>query len=117
MNQSGLIPLEFFVVVELDPTEEKTKGGIILPSQTTDKDKLATQEGTLVAVSPHAFSYAEWRADMRKPEVGERVLFKRYAGSLHERETGGAKRSYRLLNDKDVIAIVEPEAPAVAQAA
>lgn len=112
-NGSGLIPLEFFVVVELDPLEERTKGGIILPAQVSDKDKLATQEGTLVAASPHAFTYAEWRADMRKPDVGERVLFKRYAGALHERDG----RTYRLLNDKDLVAIVEPAAEPAAVAA
>jgi co-chaperonin GroES (HSP10) len=32
MNTSGLTPLEFFVVVELDPQEGKSAGGIILPT-------------------------------------------------------------------------------------
>jgi chaperonin GroES len=107
MNTSGLTPLEFFVVVELDPTEQKTPGGIILTSQTAEADKLATQEGTLIAVSPHAFSYADNWPEGSKPEVGARVLFKRFAGHLHKRN----ERDYRLLNDKDVVAVVEaPEA-------
>lgn len=109
-NDSGLTPLEFFVVVELDRQETKTPGGIILPESTKDKDKLATQEGMLVAVSPHAFTYAEGWPEGAQPQIGQRVLFKRYAGHLHER--GG--RDYRLLNDKDLIAIVEPSALAVA---
>lgn len=108
MNASGLTPLEFFVVVELDPPKEKTDGGIWLAPNTTERDELATQEGTLVAVSPHAFSYAEGWPEGTMPKVGQRVLFKRYAGALHKRETGGVKRTYRLLNDKDLIAIVEP---------
>jgi chaperonin GroES len=103
MNTSGLTPLEFFVVVELDAIEEKTAGGIILLEKVKDQDKLATQEGTLVAVSPHAFTYADGWPDGSKPEIGQRVLFKRYAGHLHERDG----RSYRLLNDKDLVAIVE----------
>lgn len=106
VNESGLIPVEFFVVVGLDPVQEKI-GSIFVPTATQDKDKLSTQEGTLVAVSPHAFDYAnDWPAGS-KPQVGQRVLFKRYAGALHEREVAGAKRDYRLLNDKDIIAIVE----------
>lgn len=104
MNSSGLTPLEFFVVVELDPQEGKSPGGIILPESTKDKDKLATQEGTLVAVSPHAFTYAEGWPEGSQPKVGQRVLFKRYAGHLHERNG----RDFRLLNDKDLIAIVGP---------
>lgn len=106
MNTSGLTPLEFFVVVALDPQEERTAGGIILPSKVQDQDKLATQEGTLVAVSPHAFTYAEGWPEGSQPEVGQRVLFKRYAGHLHEREG----RTYRLLNDKDLVAIVDKPA-------
>lgn len=107
MNSSGLRPVEFFVVVELDPHEERTAGGIILPTQTQDRDKLATQEGTLVAASPHAFTYAEGWPEGSIPQVGQRVLFKKYAGALHERTIDGTKRDFRLLNDKDIIAIVE----------
>lgn len=106
MNASGLTPLEFFVIVELDQQEERTAGGIILPSSVKDQDKLSTQEGTLIAVSPHAFTYADGWPEGSKPEVGQRVLFKRYAGALHEREG----RTYRILNDKDLVAVVEPSA-------
>lgn len=112
MNMSGLTPLEFFVVVALDPLEERTAGGIILPSKVQEQDKLATQEGTLIAVSPHAFTYAEGWPEGSKPEVGQRVLFKRYAGHLHERDG----RTYRLLNDKDLVAIID-QPPALAAAA
>lgn len=112
MNDSGLTPLEFFVLVELDPQEQKTPGGIIIPSTVQDKDELATQEGTLVAVSPHAFTYAEGWPEGSKPVIGQRVLFKRYAGHLHERNG----RKYRVLNDKDLVAIIEPETALAAAA-
>jgi co-chaperonin GroES (HSP10) len=112
MNTSGLTPLEFFVVVELDPQEGKSAGGIILPTKTQETDKLATQEGTLVAVSPHAFTYAQGWPEGSKPVLGQRVLFKRYAGHLHERDG----HTYRLLNDKDLVAVIET-APALSVAA
>ena len=106
-NDSGLKPVEFFVVVELDPRERKTAGGIIIPDTLDERDELATQEGTLVACSPHAFTYAEGWPEGTIPQPGQRVLFKKYAGAPHKREVNGAKRTWRLLNDKDVIAIVE----------
>jgi chaperonin GroES len=106
MNTSGLYPQGFFVVIELDPTEEKTAGGIILPTTTQDKDKLATQEGRLVATGRGAFNYIDDWPESEKPGLGDRVLFKRYAGHLHERDG----KSYRLLNDQDIIATIEPEA-------
>jgi chaperonin GroES len=103
MNTSGLTPLEFFVVVELDAQAEKTAGGIYLPPQAKDADELSTQEGTLVAVSPHAFTYADGWPEGSKPETGQRVLFKKFAGALHERNG----RKYRILNDKDLVAVIE----------
>lgn len=113
MNSSGLTPVEFYVVVELDPVEEKTAGGIILPATVKDKNEISAQEGTLVAVSPHAFDYATWPDDQGPPEPGNRVLFKRYDGHLHER--GG--KTFKLLNDKSIIAVIEPAAAAVEEAA
>jgi chaperonin GroES len=106
VNRSGIIPTEFCVVVELDPAKDRSPGGIILPTNVADRDKLAAEEGTLIAVSPVAFDYANWPEGARKPEVGDRVLFRKYSGLLHTRD----KVDYRLLNDKDIVAIVEPDA-------
>jgi co-chaperonin GroES (HSP10) len=103
MNASGLTPLEFFVIVELDVQAEKTAGGVYLPPQAKDADELSTQEGTLVAASPHAFTYADGWPEGSKPQAGQRVLFKKFAGAMHER--GG--RKYRILNDKDLVAIID----------
>lgn len=111
-NDSGLLPHEFNVVIRMDPTEERTKGGIILPTSKTERDELATDEGTLVAVSPHAFSYADWPDGAEPPKVGDRVLFAQYAGRLWKR----GETTFRILKDKDIVAVVEP-VPALAAAA
>jgi chaperonin GroES len=111
-NDSGLVPVEFYVVVRLDTIEEKTAGGIILPGSVQDKDKLATEEGVLVAASPLAFNYDAWPEGSRRPQVGDRVIFKRYDGLLKDRNG----KSFRLLNDKSIVAIVEPDTPARAVA-
>lgn len=110
-NESGLNPVEFNVVVRMDPVEVKTAGGIILPATKTEREELAADEGTLIAVSPHAFSYADWPEGARMPQVGDRILFAIYEGRLWER--GGVK--YRLIKDKAVIAVIDP--PALAAAA
>jgi chaperonin GroES len=104
-------PTEFNVVVELDPHESKTAGGIILLEAANERDKLGSQEGTLVAVSPHAFSYAEWPEGIEPPQVGQRILFARYSGLIREQDG----KTYRILKDKDVVAVIAaPEAPALA---
>jgi co-chaperonin GroES (HSP10) len=98
-------PCEFNIVVELDPTEEVTKGGIILPNDKVERDKLGAEEGTLIAVSPLAFSYAspsEW-GDHEKPRIGDRVMVKRYDGVLREKDG----KSYRIVPDKSLVAVIE----------
>lgn len=98
-------PVEFNIVVELDPVEEVTKGGIILPGDKVERDKLAYEEGTLVAVSPFAFSYADWPDDADKPQLGNRVLIERYAGLLREKDG----KSFRIVKDKSLVAVIEGE--------
>lgn len=112
-SYAGLIPMEFNVIVELDPTEEKTVGGILLPSQKVERDRLEEVEGTLVAVSPLAFGYEDWPAEARQPQVGDRVYFARYAGILTER---GKDQWVRIVKDKDIVAVIEPQ-PALAAVA
>lgn len=110
-NDSGLKPMEYNVVVEMDPVEEKI-GSIIIPVAKQERDKLATEEGTLVALSPHAFTYAEWPAGASPPQAGDRVLIARFAGAIHER--GG--KTFRVLKDKDIVAVVEQPAELAAVA-
>lgn len=113
MNDSCLKPIGYFVVVALDDTEGKI-GSIIIPPSLKDKDDLATQEGTITALGPHAFNWADHWPEGSKPKIGQRVLFKRYSGHLHERNG----RKWRILNDKDdLIAVIEPEPTALAAAA
>jgi chaperonin GroES len=104
-NDSGLIPMEYNVVVEMDPVEEKTAGGIIIVESKKERDELATDGGALVAVSPHAFSYAEWPEGASPPCVGDRVLIARYAGAIHKRNG----KTFRICKDKDIVAIVETQ--------
>jgi chaperonin GroES len=103
MNESGISPVEFNVVVRMDPIEEKTSGGIIITNQRRERDELAADEGTLVAVSPHAFSYADWPDGSRMPQVGDRILMAQFDGRIWKR--GDA--TYRLIKDKSVIAIID----------
>ena len=109
-NPSGLFPIEFNVVVEPDAVETKTAGGIILIAK--ERDELAVDEGVIVAVSPHAFTYADWLDDADKPQVGQRVIFSRYAGALHERRG----RKFRVVKDKDIVAVIEGDAALAATA-
>lgn len=112
MTDAGIRLMEYNVMVKLDPVEEKTSGGIFLPPSAKDKEEAKNDEGTLVGIAAHAFSYAEWPSEEHKPKYGDRVLFARYAGTVWEQ--GGHK--YRILKDKEIIGVIDQQ-PALAAAA
>lgn len=102
-NPSGIYPTEFKVLILPTPIEEKTKGGIILPDESKEREQFAQAEGELIAVSPLAFSYDDWK-DADPPKPGDRVLFAKYAGAHVKGKDG---KEYRLINDKDIGALLK----------
>jgi chaperonin GroES len=103
-NLTGVRPSEFKVLIRPDAMKEKTKGGIIIPEPAREDQQRAVMKGTLVAVSPAAFSYHNWGEGEQIPQVGDRVVFARYSGSLI---VGKDDVEYRLINDKDIGAIID----------
>lgn len=104
MNESGINPTEFKVLIHPKPIEEK-RGSIIIPEMTRDSEKYAGTEGTIVSVSHLAFTYAtpdEWGD--KKPSPGDKVVYAKYAGLRLKGKDG---EEYVLINDKDVVATVE----------
>ena len=100
MNESGIEPVEYRVLILPVEVEQKTKGGIYMPDEALDKEKFAQQEGLLIAVSADAFTEPTW---LRCPKVGDKVLFDRYAGCTVRGRDG---KEYRLINDKEIGAII-----------
>ena len=100
MNEPGIRPLEYKVLVKPLEVEEKTKGGIYLPETTKDKEKFAKQEGILIAVGAIAFTDPDW---LDRPKVGDKVLYDRYAGCTVQGKDGN---EYRLIADKEIGAVI-----------
>lgn len=99
INQSGIIPTGGHLLVLPNRVEEKTKGGIIIPETTRDKEQQAATVGTLIAVGPTA-----WKdLDDGSPwaESGDKISYARYAGVVMD---GADGESYVLINDNDVLA-------------
>ena len=108
-NPSGIWPTEFNVLVRPDDVEETTTapGGthkFILPIDMQAKEKQASQCGTIVAVSPLAFTYERWPEGAHPPRVGQKAIFAKYAGM---RRKGRDGVEYILMKDKDLAATFE----------
>lgn len=97
----GLIMVEFRVMVQIDEAPKKI-GSVILPDEYSDRKQFSSIEGTLVAVSPLAFSYERWPEDARQPQIGDRVIFPKYTGLDYEAKDG---KKYKIIEDKEIYAI------------
>lgn len=100
MNQSGLKPVEYKIIIEPEEVERKTESGIILTEKVTEREKMAQVRGKLIAVGGNAFE--DWLPPI--PQVGDTVSYAKYAGLIVEGSDG---KEYRLANDKDITAIVQ----------
>lgn len=92
-------PIEYKCLVLLDQVEKISEGGIYLPDSTTNLEQMAQLRGKLVAKGGNAFD--EMKAPL--PEVGQMVMIAKYAGLIHRE----GNDEYRLVNDKDIVAIYE----------
>ena len=88
-----LKPLKDRVVIQMVEQEEKTAGGLFLP--TTAQEKL--QFTKVIATSEFT------AAEDRQVAVGDKVVFEKYSGT--EVKLDG--QEYIIVKEKDIIAIVE----------
>lgn len=105
-NTSGIIPLEYRVLILPDVVEEKTAGGIYIPEETRQGDQCSMVEGTLISWGGMAFNLQEEKPwpEMKDSRIkpGVRVFYQKYGGELFK---GDDEKDYRLMNDRDIIAI------------
>lgn len=98
LDESGITPVEYKVLIKVDEVEEVTEGGLYIPQQAMEKEQISQERGTLLKVGGNAFE--EWTGP--KPQPGDRVLFEKYGGKLIE-----GRQELRICNDKDITAILE----------
>jgi co-chaperonin GroES (HSP10) len=99
-NTSGLRATGHRLLLLEAPAEEVTSGGIVLARKTVDKEKIRQVVCTVVEIGHDAWS--DKSTDFC--DVGDKVLVGEYTGKLHESHLDG--KSYRFLNDLDVISPV-----------
>lgn len=101
-NTSGISPTEYKVLIEPVEIDEKV-GSIIIPDIAKDTEQHAQMQGILIDASPLAFSYDDWPEGAAVPKPGDKVLFAKYAGAVIDGTDG---RKYRIVNDRDIAAIL-----------
>lgn len=95
MSDISLQPLADRVIVEPDPKQEQTSGGIIIPGQA----QKPPQSGTVVAVGPGMAN-----VDLQV-KVGDKVLYPAYG--FTEITLDG--KSYLMFREMDMVGILKPK--------
>jgi len=90
-------PLGDRVVIKKLEAEEKTKGGIVLPSQAKEQPQIAE----VVAVGPGGV--VDGKEIKMEVKVGDKVIFSKYAGT----EIKYDGQEYTILRQNDILAVVE----------
>ncbi len=92
-----LKPLGDRVVIKQLEAEEKTKSGIVLPSQAKEKP----QEAEVIAVGPGGV--IDGKEIKMEVKAGDRVIYSKYAGT--EVKMDGTE--YIIVKQSDILAVVE----------
>jgi chaperonin GroES len=98
MSHSKIRPLSDRVVVQARETETKTAGGIVIPD-TADKDKPI--QGTVIAIG--AGKYVDGKLQPLQVQVGDRILFGKYAGTSVKLEA----TEYLVMREEDIMGVLE----------
>ena len=94
-------PQGWKVLIATPSVQEKTKGGLYLPEQHTDREKMATVVGLVVAVGPEAYQdKSRYINAWCKP--GDWVMFRSYSGTRFKID----KQEFILVNEDTVDAVV-----------
>ena len=91
-----MIPIADRIIVERDPSDEKTQGGLIIP----DTARSQSDEATVVAVGPGKLEDGK-RVPM-DCAVGDKVIIAKYAGT--EIQDNG--QVLWLMREADVLAVL-----------
>lgn len=93
-----LRPLGNRVIIEVSKEEEKTVGGIVLPSAAKEK----SQTGTVIAVGEGRITDSGTKIEMTVKE-GDKVLFEKYAGT----EIKYDGQDYLVVKESDIVAVLD----------
>ena len=97
-------PVEHKVLIKPDEVDDKSEGGIYIPETVREREEYWVDRGTIVDHGDGFFM----ELPGPYPQIGDKVIFNRYAGSLITiKNDKGARENHRLCNDKDIIAIIE----------
>lgn len=94
-----LIPPANKMIVDLDPVEDKTPGGVLLPDSAVEKPS----RGTVTAVGPGIRSIVTGERIPMEVKIGDRVIVRKLAGQKVTMDDGTERTLY---SEDNILAIL-----------
>ena len=92
-----LVPLGDKVVIKQMEAEEKTKSGIVLPTQSKEKP----QEAEVIAVGPGGL--VDGKEVKMQVKAGDKIIYSKYSGTEVELE----EENLIIVKQSDILAVIE----------
>ena len=106
------VPVGWRILIEPIKVEEKTAGGIVLPTQAVEAKEHLRHIGRVVAMGPLCYKHSKFADGKAEPEhwcnIGDYVAYGAYAGQeIKVRDHAGEKYvSLKLVNDDEVLSVI-----------
>lgn len=111
-NTSGVIPMQYKILVKVETAPERTKGGLIIPDTSKDNMQFEVTRGQIVAIGPAAFSDADqYPEGTPRPQLGDEIWFDKHSGTQMKDKTG-RRVVWRVIEDTDITGLVVRDADA-----
>ena len=102
-------PTGYNMLIALPTMAQQSKGGIIIPFETNERDRAAAVVGTVLAQGPLCYQDPKRFPD-GKPwcKIGDVVMFSRYSGMRFKSKDleSGDMVEYRMLSDDQIVGTV-----------
>ena len=98
VNESGIHPKGYRILIRTQEIAEQSKGGIIISHGTNkEREEMANTTGEVIEVGGECNN---WVA------AGDKVVFAKYSGLVY---VGKDQRKYRIINDEDIVATLDAD--------
>jgi co-chaperonin GroES (HSP10) len=103
INTTGINPKGWRILVKPQEVLEKSAGGILLSTEKgREREQMANTTGIVLAMGEECFA----KMDSRWCDVGDKIVFAKYAGLLYKGRDGV---QVRIINDTDVTGTLDAD--------
>lgn len=101
MNESGIHPKGYTLLIKLDKVDEGT-GLIAFSPDKIKSDQLSQTKATIIEIGSECWN----KEGEARAKVGDRIIFRLYAGEMKKGKDG---EQYRIINDDNVYAVLDED--------